>query len=497
MKTLPLIAWTLLLLAAALLRFADLGSRPLHADEATGARIAAKAMESGEFRFDPLHYHGPTLHRSGQVFAMASGARDWASLEIAPLRAVTALAGLLICALPLWGVRKFGHGPMWLAAALLAASPLMAYYSRMFIHEILLVLCGLAALGQAVLSKRFWPAGLWLGLMFATKESFVISLLAWTPAAVITWAAAGEKRMPAREILRRYGRDFGIATIAGLVLAMAFYTDAFRHWQGAVDAVRTYFVYDTVDGHDKPFGWHFELLGIPEKRGGLWWWEGGILIMAVVALAGSFRRDAMPEQARHAVRFLALSFAGHLLIYSLFAYKTPWLMLLPWAHVCLLAGFAATLKVFQSSRGRLILAAASAVLIAWLGLQSWRACFRFPSEDRNRYAYVPTSPDLRDIDAWIAEIDASQPELSIEPIGVIGAENYWPLPWYLRKYKLVGYWAEPPPSLERLPLVFATSDLTDTLSATHVPIPRGLRSGVMVTVWIRQDFWRSFVGAGS
>ena len=496
MKFAPILAWTLLLVAAATLRFADLGSRPLHADEATGARIAAKAMESGEFRFDPLHYHGPTLHRLGQVSAMTTGARDWATLEITPLRAVTALAGLLVCALPLLGARKFGHGPMWLAAALLAASPLMAYYSRMFIHEILLVLFGLAALAQAVLSKRFWPTGLWLGLMFATKETFVISLLAWAPAAVITWALAGSQRMPAREILRRHGGDFGIATLAGIVLAMAFYTDGFRHWQGAVDAVRTYFVYDTVDGHDKPFGWHLELLGMPEKRGGIWWWEGGILAMAAIALAASFRRDAMPEAARHAARFLALSFAGHVLIYSLFAYKTPWLMLLPLAHACLLAGLAATVRPFRGPRGRLVLAAASAALIAWLGLQSWRACFRFPSEERNRYAYVPTSPDLRGIDAWIAEIDASQPELSIEPIGVIGAENYWPLPWYLRKHKLVGYWVEPPPSLERLPLVFATSDLTEALSATHVPIPRGLRSGLLVTVWIRHDFWQSFVEAG-
>ena len=53
-------------------------------------------------------------------------------------------------------------------------------------------------------------------------------------------------------------RDYRIPVAASLLTAALsprlFYTDGFRHPQGAIDAVRTFFVYETVDGHDKPFG---------------------------------------------------------------------------------------------------------------------------------------------------------------------------------------------------------------------------------------------------
>ena len=57
-----------------------------------------------------------------------------------------AIAGTLLVLRAAAVARRFGDAPMLLAAALLATSPLLVYYSRMFIHESLLVLFGMLAL---------------------------------------------------------------------------------------------------------------------------------------------------------------------------------------------------------------------------------------------------------------------------------------------------------------------------------------------------------------
>ena len=45
----------------AFLRFEQLSARPFHCDEATGARLTAKRMDTGTSQFDPTHFHGPIL----------------------------------------------------------------------------------------------------------------------------------------------------------------------------------------------------------------------------------------------------------------------------------------------------------------------------------------------------------------------------------------------------------------------------------------------------
>ena len=487
-------AWILLLALAGALRFHDLGSRPLHADEATGARITARAQEGG-YRFDPTHYHGPTLHRLGQFAGSLAGQHRWAEMEILPLRTITAIAGLLIVAAPLLGVRRFGHGPMLLAALLLATSPLLVYYSRMYIHESLLAVFGVLLLAQLALGKHLWLVGLWLGLMFATKETFVISLAAWSLAAALCWLFLGKGRPSLSALWKSHRRDLLLGIAVFVFSSLLFYTDGFLHWRGAADAIRTYFIYETSDAHHKPPFWYLQSLALPEKIRAHWWWTGAPLLLALLGARRLIRPHApvgstTPSPGRSPLLFLSLAAAFHLIFYSAIGYKTPWLMLLPLAHLCLLGGFA-----IPGNRRRFARPAFMAVLtamISWQLVQTCRASFEFPTDSRNPFAYVPTSPDINELEPWLQQLEDAQPELPLEPIAVVGAD-YWPLPWYLRHYEKVGYYAEPPDSLERLPLILATSDLTDSLIATHIPIPRGLRENFPLTAWIRQDLWQDFI----
>ncbi len=139
-------AWCLVLGLAAWLRFEDLGSRPFHADEATGARITAARMSGEGGRFDPKHYHGPVLGDVAVVVCRVRGEEGWRTMTKETLRVVPAVAGVLVVVLPVFWRRKVGDVPVVVAGALLAVSPLMVYYSRVFIHEMLLVLAGGAVL---------------------------------------------------------------------------------------------------------------------------------------------------------------------------------------------------------------------------------------------------------------------------------------------------------------------------------------------------------------
>lgn len=489
-RAILIISWLAVLVLGVFLRFDDLASRPFHADEATGARITAQRLESNSYVFDPVHYHGPTLSGAAMLSARAQGMTTWASLEKGPLRWIPALAGCLLILTPLLGGRRFGHGAMLLAALALATSPLLVYYSRMFIHEMLLALFGALALFQLASAKRWWPAGIWVGLMFATKETFAISMLAWGGAGGLLYLISLRRpdRLMPLLIAKQQWRSALIATGLALFTALIFYTNGFTYWKGAVDSVRTYFIYETVEGHDKPANYYLQLLLQPRELAGVFWFETLLALVAVVAVIASWVSETMPRFTRVSIQFLALSAVIHFIIYSAIAYKTPWLMVLPWAHVCLLAGFATCL---MPSKNKFAVSTAIVVLTAVFVVQftqARQASGRLASDDRNPYAYVPTSEDIETLKPWLDTLDAAVPELTLEPIAVIGAE-YWPLPWYLRNYRQIGYWAEAPEQLERLPLVFSNDELSDTLGETHVPVPRGLRTDTPMTVWVRNDFW--------
>jgi len=493
MKRSALIAcWISVVIAGIFLRFDQLSQRPFHADEATGARITASRMTSGDYKFDPIHYHGPLLSSLAIPLCEWKGEDVWPELTKHTLRLVPAIAGSLLLLVPLLWRKRFGDAPMLLATALLATSPLLVYYSRMFIHESLLVLLGMLALVSLIRFPRFGIPGLLIGLMFATKESFAISIIAWSGAAVlIAWENRKKiDRASCISAWENFRAPILVSLLAAAVSSAFFYTDGFRQPHGAIDAVRTFFVYKTVDGHGKAFPYYLQLLAWPMKSGGLWWFGTPVVILALIAFASSFRRDA---ESPSIVRFIAYAAAGHFAIYSIIAYKTPWLASLPWAHVCLLAGFA----VAGFSRHRLPIKAALTLLVAAClisqFIQTRRATGRFASDERNPFAYVPTRNEIESLEPWLAKLRLAAPAISNEPIAVIGGD-YWPLPWYLRSFKQIGYWPTQPAGLESRAIVFAMPETSDAVTArlekTHVALPRGLRAGVTAQMYVRTDVWK-------
>ena len=95
-----IVGWICVGVTAVFLRIDDMGARPFHADEATGARITAQRMD-GEAAFDPTHYHGPILADAAGVVCRLRGEDGWNEMSNTTLRIVPMLAGVLLVLMPL------------------------------------------------------------------------------------------------------------------------------------------------------------------------------------------------------------------------------------------------------------------------------------------------------------------------------------------------------------------------------------------------------------
>lgn len=259
-----------------------------------------------------------------------------------------------------------------------------------------------------------------------------------------------------------------------------------------MDALRTYFVYETTAGHEKPSIYYLNFLLWPQSSLGLYWSELSIALLGALSLGLAFWKRSQFGT----IAFLATATAAHILIYSLIAYKTPWLMLLPWAHACLLAG-----TVLSNWKQTTVLIRVASLVLIVLGLgyqvkQSQLASGRLANDQRNPYAYVPTSKDAPKISQWLQELESLDNIETIEPIAVSGRE-YWPLPWYLRQFQTVGYWPQATVDFSDYPVVFAMPEQLQAceqlLSSSHTQLPRGLRNNVPVYLFLRNDLWQHWI----
>ena len=498
-RLLIIVTWIGIVILSLTLRLQNLEERPIHADEATGARILAGQLAGKDYQFDPQHFHGPLLSLSSQPIARSRSETSWSELSTTTLRLSTVIAGLLVVFTPLLWRRSIGPWGALAAAALLASSPLMVYYNRMYIHESLLTLFAMLACA-AVLRLTEQPgkriaiaSGLCIGLMFATKETFAISILAWLPAVGLCyWRQQANEARHLCPNLRIYLLPSACLAITAAFTAAYFYSDGFRSMQGIIDAVRTYFVYETTAGHEKGMGYYLELLIWPKQQFGIWWTEALIALLAVIAVAFA----VVKRVPNPAVLFLAVATVCHFIIYSCIGYKTPWLMMVPWAHACLLAGYVFSYFPNLKTRSRFLLTLLLLTGLAYQTKQSIHASGRLANDSRNPYAYVPTSKDAAKVERWLHELRALPDAPTLTPIGVIG-QGYWPLPWYLRTFETIGYWPTPIQDITDLPIIFAmpaqAQACDNLLGATHTKLPRGLRANVAVTLYLRNDIWQHWM----
>lgn len=501
--------WLIFLLAVALaaaLRLPELGLRPMHNDEAVNALKFGALWAHGEYRYDPQEYHGPTLPYLTAALGWLTAAPDFQHYSAARLRLITALAGVaLIGLLPL--LRDgLGRGAVLGAAAFTALSPALVFYSRYWIHEELLVLFTLLtiAAGWRWWRGRSWRwaalTGLGLGLMQATKETFVFAVVAALGALFLNWLwllFTGPKPGKFPPPLAHVSLALAVWLLVWLVLFTSFFANA----GGLVDSLRTYALwFQQAKGespHAHPWSFYFARLFWFHPAGGPFWSEGLLLVLGLVGawdgLRSMPRSGARPELVRFLAGFTVL-LAG---IYTVIPYKTPWCALGFLHGLVMLAGVGAA-ALWQLSRRvgpRVAVALLLGAGATHLGWEAWRASFPMCAERTNPWVYAQTSPDLLELVEQVNAVAtvAQHQDTVIEVVAKEG--DYWPLPWYLRGYEHVGWWAQAPARLVA-PVVIASAGLKLPEDVTESHVMAGyfqLRPGVFLELHVERQLWEKYV----
>lgn len=522
-KNVCVVVFILAMLIAGWLRFSQIELKPFHHDEGVNSFFLLNLAHSGEYKYDPTNYHGPSLYYFALVAMVIFGENEFA------LRLTPVLFGLLLVAM-VWLLRR-QLGPIGtpVAALCMALSPCLVFYSRYFIHEISF---GCFSLGIVVGLWRYAEDKkfLWLalaasslGLLLTTKETSVITLAVFLVGIICAsiWDATKkliqERRFTPAALVKELKND-ALSVLPSLDHAMAaliitsfifvlLYSSLFKHWQGVSDFFRSVAHWTeerSSTDHVKIF-WYY--LGILFKL------ELPLLIGSV--LAGVF----ILWRGNRFWLFIGAWTFGMTLAYSKIPYKTPWLMLSFVVPMALVSGYAAEqgYRILRFRGGKLLWTALIVFVLVGFGRLAWIVNFKKYDDNGNesgyfvelgkkrewrpyidgQYGYIYAHTD-REFLLLIEEIKR-EADLSPEKekTGIyVASPEYWPMPWYLRDYPSTLYSGQWPGTVGNAPaisqkIIVAHADQQSNLNGVsgwrQSPRTYKLRPGVELLLFVREE----------
>ena len=505
---------------AVALRVPRLALRPMHCDEAVHADKFGDLYDRGHYRYDPYEFHGPTLNYLTLLPAWLGGAERYADIDETTLRIVPVAFGLLTVLLLLLLGDGLGYPAAICAAVLTAVSTAMVFYSRYYIQETLLVCFTLATIvggwryvrsgsvGWCVL------AGAGLGLMHATKETWIIPAAAMVAALVCT--GVWQRLRGARLDLGRRVWNWRLAAglVAGVVVSVVLFTSFFTNASGPLDSIRTYvYCFCRAGGgegtpHVHPWHFYLEMLTFARYGRGPAWSEGLIVVLAVAGAVAGITGRGLGKASAPLVRFLTFYTVFTTVIYSVIPYKTPW-CLLGFLHGMVLLGGVGAVAIVRwvpSLPAKIVagvLLAGAAGQLAW---QAHRASYRLYDSRYNPYVYAHSLRGVVRLGRRAEQLAAVHPDGHDMLIRMVAPDkhDFWPVPWYLRRFGRVGYHRHLPPGGERgVAMLIFTAGAWEQfppalqgrlLDANEYQLEHyGLRPAVVLAVSIRRELWRKFM----
>ncbi len=370
--------------------------------------------------------------------------------------------------------------------------------------------------------------------------------------------AAGETADGKAGVFDRFGGPIPLATVAlvaltiFIVVNVLFYSSFFTNYpKGVNDAFQTLKLWrHRTHEHAHPFLQYFEwlrqiespllLLGTAGAAIAVWrgdnrfalfaaQWAFGLLVayslveyktpwislnfIVPLAIVSGYALDQLYR--RFAQPWLPLALAGGaiaLLFYGRmvklkdinegirsgvtwdFDFSKYWLVI---AAILLLAMYAGYVLYSRYDRPRISqhFCVAAAIAVAVLSYQMYQLNFVHYDDDQYPYVYAHTR---REMLAMLAEVDRIATRLKTgNDTGIaLVSPDYWPLPWYFRDYKRVGYYQQVVPTNE--PVIIGSKAQEEQLKATYGDryqlINSGvddgayaLRPGVDLLLYVRKD----------
>ncbi|MHC4309634.1 MAG: flippase activity-associated protein Agl23 [Planctomycetota bacterium] len=434
-------------------------------------------MEEGFYRYNPDEYHGPTLNYLTMIPAWAGRVQKFADLSETMLRIVPVFFGVLLVLLLLLMVDGLGRAGSVCAAVLTAISPAMVYYSRYYIQEMLLVCF---TFGAIVFGYRYtknrnigWVllAGVFLGLMHATKETCIIAFGSMLLALLLTLIVRGRQHGSVLNAVKVVKSSHIIAGLmAAVVVSALFYSSFFSNPIGILDSFRTYITYLNRAGqnqlHIHPWYYYLKMLLYYKYGPGPFWSEALIVVLAAVGFVIAIRGKGLGDVNFHLLRFIAFYTLLMTLVYSVIPYKTPWCLLGFLHGMILLAAVGAVtlIKLVPNVLLRVLIGLLLFAGGAHLAWQGYLSNYKYYADSRNPYVYAHPTTDVFTITKRIEELAEAHPDGLSMPVQVIcPGGDYWPLPWYFRHFKKVWWWTDIDKNVMPAPVIIASASMEPKL----------------------------------
>jgi uncharacterized protein (TIGR03663 family) len=418
---------------AAALRLPRLSSRPMHTDEAVHG-IKLGQMIERNYQYDSSEYHGPTLNLFTIPVAWLAGQRTLVQITENTLRLVPVIFSLLTLWL-LFGLQKgLGDGPVWIAGLLFSISPVFVFYSRYYIQETLLVCFSTGMLVSALhwikqptlLSSVL--LGFFLGLMQATKETWILSVFAlFITVFLLNRNQSAVKSIGPKLLIIA----FMTMTATSLLFTSVFLTDLHGFtdsWLSLIHYIRR----AGGDGHYHPWFFYIHRLFFYRGTSGFISSEILILVMAMIGIWANYRK---PADSQPYFRYILGYSLLLTLIYGVIPYKTPWLVLNFWIGWIIMAGSGVYVLIRLSAGTwyKLFIAIILAAGCVHLTGQSIVATSRYESSPDNPWIYAHPDRSIQRIEQVIRKLPSTDSEGNPIFIEIIyPGHEYWPLPWMLR-----------------------------------------------------------------
>jgi uncharacterized protein (TIGR03663 family) len=505
-------ACLLILVAAAVLRLYHLSLKPMHHDEGVNAYFLERLFRDGIYHYDPANYQGPTLYYFALLISSVIEIFSRANvLTTVVIRLVPAIFGIATVALLLSLRKQLGEVGVLAAAALVTVSPGAVYFSRDFIHEALLVFFTLAVpvamlrYRDTLKPKPLMLASAALALMFATKETAAIAAVVLLLAFLATFlclrrtvqvtadaeASKADTSIPLAQgdPSRHAVRPWLVAAAVFSILYALFYSSFGADPSGIFHGIESFRYWVRTGSHQHRAPWYTYFRWMAQA-------ELPILGLGIVGtiLALWRRRDQF-------ALFAAFWGWGMVVAYSLLPYKTPWLTLNCIVPMAIVSGYAiqaawdSALRLVDYRLAQLMLGLVAATLVSSL-TQTITLNFVRYDDVRLPYVYMQTNRELISLVEEINTI-AAQSGSDKESAILVTSREYWPLPWYLRDYRHVGYPGRiVPPSEEFIVASDAQEGELIPLLGTHFRRVGSyhLRPGVTLVLYartVRATKWHS------
>lgn len=518
-----LYAWIGAVILALWLRLPNLSKRPMHTDEAVHALKFGTLLEKNQYQYDRFEYHGPTLYYLSLIPAWFTGVKKIDQVNEDMLRCVPVCLGVVMIMSILLMRRALG-GPVTLIAALLMSiSPAMVYYSRYFIHEMLLVAftSGVIVSGICYAYSRSigWAigCGIMLGLMHATKETFILSLVSLMIALSVILFTGARERNKSR-IRGLPVTHLGLALLAGLTVSTLFFTSFFQNPTGLIDSFLAYKTYSARaiewEIHQHPWYQYFNWLFFESIKEVPWWTEIYIGIFSLVGIFAGFWLIKPLNVNQNVFRFLWIYTMVLTLLYTIIPYKTPWSMLGFWYGWIIMAAYALygiwmllSNKWYKVGFVFLTLFAAGHLLCQTILLNE-----KHYADAKHPYVYAHPSASLpgsiEETEKYLIALPDNTP-IAMEVIA--HNHQYWPLPWYFRHYHNIAWYDSIPAEGTSAPVVLAPSDQERILihkwyempppgeRFLYIPfkLPIDLHPGNRLNGYVRMDVWEKAMQSDS